>query len=79
MSSDGVWKCSDPTCSVCSHRKFTLGQRFGIRVIAWVLRLRPDAAPELRAVLDQGYRRRPEYVRTAMWQAALEWNGVRVG
>ena len=58
---------------------FSFGQRMAIAVIAWVLRRRPSAAPELRAALDQGYRHRPEGFRIAMWRAALERNGIRVG
>jgi hypothetical protein len=65
-------------CPVCVPHVCTLGQRIAVAVIAWALRVRPDAGPDLRQALDAGYRRQPEEQRLAMWRAALERNGVRV-
>jgi hypothetical protein len=59
--------------------KFSWGQRVAVAAIAWCLRRRPGAGPQLRQALNDRFRHRTEDERVAMWQAALDRNGVRVG
>jgi len=51
---------------------FSWGQRFAIRVIAFLARHTSVSRVDLRIAFDRGFRHRPEEERLAMWRAAME-------